>query len=219
MQLYKVVMNGALLGQDIKNMLYYRTFVNFDISGFTMAGAQELAESVRDHVWADWKNVVSPSYTLESIDVYPLSDNLQLMYQLPTTLDVHEEGAHGGGDNLPPSAAMNIKFGLEPKLIGDNLFAPKRGYIAIAGMLEGDWNAGRMVGTFAEEINPGSFRAHVKARCNTLSNDLPYTLDPVAWAPIRFKRSVFGLIEGWADIQSASYSEKLRWRRSREIEN
>ena len=80
---YKAVFNGSCKGQDIKNILYYRSGLGMDVLGLTLAGTEALAGNLKQEVWPALKNWLTPDYVLETIDVSAINDEFQLVYQMP----------------------------------------------------------------------------------------------------------------------------------------
>ena len=218
MAFYKLVMNGQFLGQDLKNILYYRTGVGVDIGGLTLGGAAELAEQFKQEVWSKWSDAISNGYLLESIDVYAFNQGLQLMYTLPYTLNVQEPGGNNG-DPLPPSAYVMVRFGFDAQVIGNNLVAPKRGYVCVGGLHEGQQESGRLTGSILDNVLPTTVRGRFKILADALAQNLESVTPPVIFFPIRAKPVLGGLFQGWADVASARYEDRILWRRSRMLED
>ncbi len=214
---YKVVLNGRLHGQDIKNILWYRTGIGFDIGGLTLGGAKELADNVEQEVWRfAWKQAVSREYMLQTIEVYPINDNFQLAYSMPYSKNVNETGERIGSGTFSPAACVNIKFNLESVPIGQNFLAPKRGYIAVAGITEDDCNPD---GTIKQALffSPDTPWGKLAEK---LSSNLENVLPPVVFFPVRVRLvdnpvSSAPLFLGWADVQGAVVDYNVSWRRSR----
>ena len=126
---YKVVLNGASMGQDIKNVLYYRSGLGVDVLGLTLAGTEALAGNIKQEVWPALKQWLTTDYVLETIDVSAINDEFQLVYQMPFSLPVGETGVE---DRVlaGPALCANFKFNLEPTGIANGIKPPSRGYIA-----------------------------------------------------------------------------------------
>jgi len=214
---YKLIVNGTLKGQDIKNIFYYRTGIGVDVGGIALGGAPELAQEFYDEVWPSWKAAVSNLYTLEQIEVYPINATFQLAYSLPHIKLVQETGTVPG-ELFSPAACVNIRFNLESMPITQIITAPKRGYVAIAGVTEGQVTDGLLdMGFFNNDIN--SF----KALGNKLAQNIESVLPPVIFFPIRVKLVDNPLADsplwtGYADIAGATVTRSVSWRRSRRPE-
>lgn len=218
MGFYKVVLNGQMLGQDVKSMLYYRTGVGIDIMGLELGGTKTLAEQVKQEIWPKWKDCVSNGFLMESIDVYAFNQNFQLVYSLPYTLGVQEAGGNNGAP-LPPSAYFMMKFGFDNQVIGEAQLAPKRGYVCVGGLYEAQQDSGRMAGSILDNLTQNTVRGRYTLLAEALAANLESLTPPVIYFPIRVKRVLGGLWSGWADIASCRYDDKLRWRRSRMLED
>jgi hypothetical protein len=219
MAFYKAVLNGQMNGQAIRNILYYRTGVGIDIGGLQLGGAPALAQSLKEQVWDGALQVaVSEQYVLESIDITAFNDTFQLLYTLPYTLPVGEQG-NQPGESLGPAACIMVKFGFDSQLIGLNLLAPRKGYVVFAGLIESAVNGGRLVGSVADESNPNSYRRAWKDVASALAQNIESISPPVVWFPVRVKRLPTGLFSGWADISNAVYEDRVLWRRSRQLED
>ena len=218
MGFYKVVLNGNMLGQDIKSMLYYRTGVGVDVLGLELGGAKTLAEQVAQEVVPKWLDCVSNGFVMESVDVYPFNDTFQLMYSLPYTLNIGEPG-HNNGEPLPPSAYIMIKFGFDSQVIGEAQLAPKRGYVCVGGLYEGQQDSGRLSGSWLDNVTLNTIRGRFTALADQLAENLESLTPPVIYFPIRAKRVLGGLWNGWADVASARYEDRILWRRSRMLED
>lgn len=210
---YKLVMNGQASGQDIKNVFYYRTGPGVDIGVFDFAGAAALAGNFKQEVWSKIKELLTNEYQLETIDVSPINDEFQLVYQMPYSLAVSESGLYDGA-SYGPAACMNIKFVLEPTTILNGIKPPSRGYVALgpigASMVDeaGYILTGQLTGPNMVNL--------LAAVAQNLEQVLPV---PASWWPIRLKQSriLGGLIhwESFADIKGAVCSRRASFRRSR----
>lgn len=217
---YKVVLHGSVSGQDVDNILYYRTGVGVDVSGLTLGGAEELATQVRSEIWNEpMYNAMSTAYELVSIIVYPINEDFQLVYSSPFELPVNEVGSLSG-PIMTPMSCINIKFNLERVLVGDDLLAPTRGYVAVGPVREQDIDdAGRIVGSLFN--NPENY---FKVLADALSANLENALPPVIWFPVRVRiqrNPISGnaLWTGYADISSAAVQPVMSFRRSRRVES
>lgn len=217
---YQVVFNGSYQGKDNRCSLYYRTAIDLG-EAFGFGGAAELAEEVNQEIVPSWLGLKPNGYVLDSIDVYPRNNAFELLYQLPYKLPVQQHGAMGGwnGQMDSPGLCMNIRFNLEPRLIGlQAVTAPKRGYIAV-GPLPSTWlgDDGQLTGTLLE--NPTS---EVNALCAAISQNLESIDPPAIWYPIRVAQHYGGvgagnISWGWADVRGAVCDKYVSFRRSRRI--
>jgi hypothetical protein len=210
---YKVVMNGSANGQDIKNILYYRAGVGVDMTGLPMAGASALAGNIKQELWPKMKQLLCNQYTLETIDVSPINNEFELIYQMPHSLAVGETGAQTA-PSFGTAACYNFKFQLEPTSILNGVKPPSRGYIALGpipadkvgedGYVNTDYLTNSQVLDFAAALG---------------SNIEQLVPAPQTWYPIRLKQSriLGGLIhwESYADVSGAVISRRASFRRSR----
>ena len=210
---YKAVLNGSAQGQDIKNVLYYRSGIGVDVSGLTLAGTEALAGNIKQEIWPKMKVIMPDDYTLETIDVSAINDEFQLVYQMPYSELVMEAGTQGA-PIVGPAQCMNVKFNLEPTSILNGIKPPARGYIAV-GPLPG--------GTVEEtgflsvaHMNSANTQAFVASLAANIKQLLPV---PFVWYPIRLKQSriLGGLVhwEAYSDVKGAVLSRRASFRRSR----
>lgn len=214
MAFYKVVLNGVCMGQDIRNILYYRSGAGLDVSGMVMAGAEALAGNINQELVPTFLAASSDNYMLESIDVYPISEGFQLLYQMPYSLAVGLNGQAAG--SIPgPAVCINFKFMLEATSIINGVKPPSRGYMAFGPvntnvigedgfLLPGVLGAGGQFMNLAEKLS------------QNIEQLVPV---PASWYPIRLKqnRLLGGLIqwESYADIKGCLISRRVSFRRSR----
>lgn len=139
--LYKVVLNGAFEGVQINNILWYRSNVEAGtgyVGDLVINSAEAIANSVKNHIWEDHMRQEMPSgYTLATIDVYPYNNVFELIYTLPFSLSVQDQGTVTNQNTLPPACSANLRFNLRPNLIDIPGFpAPKRGWVKLAPIQE-----------------------------------------------------------------------------------
>jgi len=213
MTIYKVVLNGQCQGQDIKNILYYRTGFEIDISGLTAGGTVECAQAVKSMVWPLLKAVLPVSFEMQDISCYVYdSQDFHLMYQNPTILGVQENGLRAGSLNGPAPCAI-LRFSLEPHIIlVDGPKPPKRGYLAVGPMID-EWiqDSGEMLLGTVEQLEWDLV-------CAALSNNIGTILPPSNFFPIRVHQDkVLGLwkITSFADVRDCSIRTGSSFRRSR----
>jgi hypothetical protein len=220
---YKVVLNGNYMGKDILNSLYYRTALDLAGGAFGLGGAVELAEEIEQEIVPAWMNCKPASYSLQSIDIYPRNNAFELLYQLPFKKEIGLQGTAGlGGQGLDgPMTCVNIRFNLEPQLIGlQAVSAPKRGYIAL-GPIPSAWieDSGKLTDSFF--FTPESVLNVLKTR---LAENLESIDPPCVWFPIRVSEhsGALGLGNiswGIADVMSCTVDEYTSKRSSRRIHN
>lgn len=210
---YKLVMNGTASGQDVRNIFYYRTGPGVDMTGFIMAGAEALAGNFKQEVWPKIKWLLCDQYTLETIDVTPINNEFELMYQMPYSLVVGETGYQASG-SYGVSSVINFKFQLEPTTILNGINPPKRGYVALGPI------PASMVGEDGYVTNGFMNVAEMTDLRNALAANIEQVLPvPQVWFPVRLKqtRILGGLIhwESVADIKGCVVSRRASFRRSR----
>jgi hypothetical protein len=210
---YKLVMNGSAAGQDIKNILYYRSGPGVDMSGFPFAGAEALAANFVQEVWPAVKKYLANDYLLETVDVSPINDEFQLLYQMPHSLAVGQNG-EAVGVTTGPALCMNVKFILEPTTIVNGIKPPARGYLAL-GPIPADYvdESGYIKNLVLNHVDMAAMLA---ALGSNIEQVLPV---PQVWYPIRLKqnRILGGLIhwESYSDVKGAVLSRRASFRRSR----
>jgi len=211
---YKAVLNGSANGQDIKNILYYRSGVGVDMTGLPLAGAAALAGNIKQEIWPKMKSFMCNQYTLETIDVSPINDEFQLIYQMPHSEVVGEQGTQTLV-SLGPAVCAIFKFGLEPTSILNGIKPPSRGYLAV-GPIPANWidEEGHFQNVNLESANAVDGLAAAFAQ--NIEQLVPA---PQTWYPIRLKQSriLGGLIhwESYADISSCMMTRRASFRRSR----
>lgn len=219
MAIYRVVLNGSAHGQAIINNLYYRTGVGVDIDGLSIGGADTLAKCVKEQVWPKFKECVTTSYKLNTIDVYPFRDGtFDLLYQNPWTEQVLQNGERTANSDGPGNCVI-LKFNLEPTAILPNgIKPPKRGYIAL-GPINSEWldDSGKIADTWLLRTDPilGNL-------CDALAANLESLLPPVVFYPIRVHtdRLIAGFkITSFADVNGCVPRQRASFRRSRMVEN
>jgi hypothetical protein len=213
MAFYKVVLNGQAYGQDIKNILYYRTGLGVDIAGLTVGGTVELANSVRAIIWPLMKQVLTDSYRLEDITASVYNDGtFDLVYQNPTTVQVGENGVRAGTLNGPATCAI-VKFSLEPTmLIANGPKPPKRGYVAIGPLCDDQ------IGNGGSMVLDGLEDAKWTALCFALANNVVSLIPPAVFFPVRMHQDkVLGVFRftSFADVRDAMVRNMASFRRSR----
>lgn len=211
---YKVVMHGASYGQDVINILWYRLGVDILPTTLNLSGAEDLANNIKTEVWDAAKGAMSPDYILRSIDVYPFNGLFDLIYSTPFTLDVNEPGnraAVAAGGMNGPAPCVIVKLNLEPTTLLSGINPPRRGYLALGPVQDGDVaNNGVLTPTAL-----GLWQDIADLYAANIEQVLPA---PAAWFPIRV-RTVRALgvttVVGFADVQSAVARAVVSFRRSR----
>lgn len=218
---YEAVLNGSFKGKDFRNTLYYRTEVDVMGGAFGFGGARELAQCIIDQVVPSYLDVHPTDYLLEQVEIHPRNAIFEAMYQLPFYQEVNQHGTcnamAGGYDS--PALCINVRFNLEPQVIGLQAFtAPKRGYISI-GPMASSWlnDDGKVIDVLITDEN-----TQIHQLCADISKDLVGVLPPALFAPIRVAKhygSAAGGFLGWgyADVQGATFDEYASFRRSRRI--
>lgn len=214
---YRVDLNGALEGQVIKNTLYYKSEVELLPDVFPSMGAAAVAANVYQEIWSlGMKQTVSQNYTLNNIQVMPYNELFELIYSMPYTLSVIETGEITG-DCMPPSTAVNIHFNLKAMSATAAMLAPKRGYVAIAGIGESRQASGLLVSTFWNDPLSGFGLLAQK-----LGENLQEITPPMVWVPVRMRPTSAGgatLVKwlGTAEVMDAYVQPVLSNRRSRKL--
>jgi hypothetical protein len=218
MAIYRAVMNGTYMGQNIVNNLYYRTGVGFDLDGLSLGGAKELALCIKNQVWPKWKFCMTSEYKLEDITVYPYHDGtFDLMYQNPWTENVMEAG-NGPAETDGPGICAILKFNLEGTAILTNgIKPPKRGYVAV-GPIQSAWidNSGALTDTV---FLPADSRLNELGVA--LAGNLESLLPPVIFFPVRVsQKNILGIWKpvSFADVNGVKVRRRTSFRRSRMIE-
>jgi hypothetical protein len=215
--LYKVVLNGQAFGQDIKNILYYRTGLGIEVGGLFMAGAQDMADAVHQQIWPALRACVTSDYYLQSIFVYPYNQEFRLAYQNPYEKGINEAGT-AGSNSVGPAACFNIRFNLEPtSIVTNGPKPPKRGYIAV-GPISRDWigDSGLLIQDNALHFPREKFEALTEKLAGNIGTSF---FNTNAYFPVRVRvnRVLGGLVafESFADVNNAVVQERLSYRRSR----
>ena len=219
MAIYKVVLNGAFQGKDIKNILYYRNGVGIDICGLTVGGTVELSAAVRAMVWPALSLVLPDSYELQDITTYVYNqETFALLYQNPTTEGVQEPGLVSGVTFNGPAPCAIVRMALEPTLfLLNGPKPPKRGYLAIGPLSDG-W-----IKDNGEVLLDTGHKASWDVVCAALANNVETILPiPAVFFPIRVHQDkILNLwkITSFADVRDATVRTFSSYRRSRMPEN
>lgn len=219
---YKVTLNGVFQGKDNRNTLWYRSAIDPLDGVFGLGGAPKLAELIDENIIDAYLQLKPSAYTLQSLDIYPISEAFSLLYQLPYRHPVDRPGLGASVSGYDSTAlCINMRFNLEPVLVGlDNLTAPRRGYIAVGPLLS-SWldDKGQMVESLFS--TPGN---DFDVLCQCLSMDLTSLTPPVAFFPIRVSAKYGvggvggGIVDwGYADVGSCTFDRFSSYRRSRRV--
>ena len=219
MAIYKVILNGQAFGQDIKNVLYYRTGVGIDISGLTIGGTKELCDAVETMVWTPMRAVITGEYQLQEISAYVYdAQTFHLIYQNPYTKGVGEGGLFATTLNGTAPCAI-IKFDLEPHVVFANgFYPPKRGYMAFGPIGQDEVDADGSI------LYPTGRKLLWDAMCLALASNVETILPiPAVFFPIRVRQDKVGLtgsaqIVSWSDVRDATVRDLTSFRRSRQAE-
>jgi len=217
MALYKVVLNGNSVGQDVKNILYYRSGIGVEIGGLGFGGTLELGNAVKAMVWPKMKNVLTANYTLQDITTYVYEDGtFNLIYQNPVTVSVGEQGARPGETNGPAVCAI-AKFQLEPTIIVTNgIKPPKRGYLAIGPLIDNQVTSGGRLNT--SDPSQQNWDELASALGGNVEQLLPV---PFIWFPVRVHTdTILGVLKiaSYADVSGVTWRDRTSYRRSRQPE-
>ena len=211
---YKLVMNGSCRGQDIRNILYYRTTSVLSEVDFPFAGAEALAANFVQEVWPEVKYLYANDYTLDTVDVYPINDEFEMVYQMPYSLAVGEAGSQSDA-HVGPASCLNIKFVLGATTILNGIVPPRRGYLAV-GPIPAAWIGEDGYLTNAVMNVDQNVKDAVDAFASNVEQIIPV---PNLWSPVRLKqnRILGGLIhwESWSPVKGAVLSRRASFRRSR----
>lgn len=213
MAVYKCVLNGQAMGQDIKNILYYRNGIGIDLGGLTVGGTVEVANAIKTTVWPLMKPVLPTAYTLQDITAYVYNEEtFALLYQNPTTVGVQETGLATGNMNGPAPCAI-IRMALEPTaFLVNGPKPPKRGYVAIGPLLDSE-----VTNTGEVDLSGGN-QATWDALCFALANNIETLIPPAVFFPIRVHQDkILGIwtITSFADVRDATVRTQSSFRRSR----
>lgn len=208
---YDVVLHGRYRGQNIFNILHYRTGEDFIPGDFNLAGAPEVANAVKTAIWTNGiKSRMHEEYLLDKVVVYPRNPAFATIYSMPYTLEVGEYGVKYGA-TVGPSTCVIVRLNLENTSVFNGFFPPKRGYLAIGPIEEAAIdNDGNLEGAdFA------AWASSVECFADDLHTGL---LGLETFYPIRVStRKIAGVLtlRGWSDIVSTSVRHKTTFRRSR----
>lgn len=218
---FKCVFNGVCQGQDVKNILYYRTGIGVDLGALGFSVAEDVANVVFENIWDPYMRDCMPNdYTMETLDVYPINDAFQLVYQNPFHHTVSQAGTdaqvHAG-----MTQCLNIQFSLEPTAIWENgIRPPKRGYVAIGPIAAAYVDeAGFVPNLYYSDPN---WKFHQLAA--RLQMDLPFAtsigtnLYPIRVRTRKLNLDPLGMFDAYADINGASVQKRVSNRKSRRPE-
>lgn len=212
---YKVVCNGSMLGQHIMNTFYYQSIFELLDDDLPFAGAMGVATNFKQEVWdTAWRGLVSSDYSLTNITVTPLTTDFKPIYTMPYVLSVSEAGG-GSSENFGARACVNIHFNLKSQGILEGVSAPKRGYVAIAGLEKDHAEDGKLKQTFWADPTAAYGKLAEK-----FTENLQELNGLTVWQPIRARQAeVIGtnlaMWTGVAEIVGASVDPVVSFRRSR----
>jgi len=203
---YEVILNGTAMGQDIRNILFYRTGVGIDYLGLSLAGADVVAGMVKAQLWDSaapltnyaMRDVMPSSYRLEGITVVPRDNGFQFVYQNPYTLAVNEDGTANADTNSVGQGVV-MKFNLEPTPLLQQFVAPKTGWCMFSPVSQNHFLEDGRITT--EHL---AYWTQFGVR---LSENLESLVPPLIIFPIRVRRvNVGGIlsISGWADVNGCA---------------
>lgn len=219
MAFYKVVLNGECVGQDVKNILWYRTSALDILQDVLLEGENRLAHEILSKVWVtpigwteggqSFSDVQSIHYTLESIDVYGYEDGYGLVSSDPYHLSVGAVGAVSG--DIMGSVPCYVLVANTKQVIGPGVGLPKGGYIAVGPVTEAAvGNDGQVNQAVVDDMNDFGVR---------LGTELLSGL-PGEWTfiPIRVRTigagGVFSSIT-YKDVQNFQCKNFISFRKSR----
>jgi hypothetical protein len=208
---YDAVLHGLYNSQAIVNVLHYRLGIDAIPGDLNLAGAEELANGIKDNVWPHLKAVQPAAYTLEDITVYPRNDSFALIYQTPFLLPVNEAGTSGGWSGTGASPCVILRAHLEPTTIVEGFIPPRRGYLAIGPVAETSVDdTGHLVS--------GALDAY-QTLGDALATNIVSLVPAAVFFPIRVSvhKELGGLLtlRGWADVDQFVVRPLASHRRSR----
>lgn len=208
---YRVILAFSAWGQVVQNVLYYRLGLSALPGGWSLAGAQQLAEAIQSKVWDDvLKSAVSAGVTLETITVYPYNGDFDPVVNLPYVLTVNEIGT-ATGTTAGPASNVTCSFNIEPQTAGLNgWFPPKRGSVAFGPIRENDTGEDGRLTTTAQ--------AFFAQKLAILASDIWDVADLAVFWPCRISTTkVAGVLtlRGFSDVSGVTIRDVAKFRRSR----
>lgn len=212
MPFFRVTLDGVHVGQNIVNVLWYRTTFPVPTLGDFLGYAEALAAEVEESVWDNGapdclKSTMLSTYTLQNIVVNGVDDDGAFISTDPYVLPVNEAG--GWAQTSDSSALCAImKANLEPAF-GPGIGLPRRGYLAIGPLASiGVENNGLLSATVQDALI---------ALGLLLAANITTEFPPGVFYPCRVRRNPTGLPFpfGYRDVSSFVPRARVSWRRSR----
>jgi hypothetical protein len=212
MSFYRTSLVGAVAGQAVINVLWYRSGISLpgvDLLGFLDAINAEIQQTIWDNGSpGNMRDALPASYTLVSIETVGYADNYELLVDSPVTRSVNQSGNTDANTNGPAVCAI-LKANLEPA-IGPGVGLPKKGYLAIGPLTDSAvQNDGRLASTTQTVMNTlGS----------ALASNIVTEAPPAILYPIRTRVTrVAGIVTyiGYRDVNGFVCRPVAKFRRSR----
>lgn len=212
MAIFSVALNGICAGQDIVNVLYYRTVSPIvtiaDFLDYAAAIAAEVDENIWDRASGDDMRFLLPDdYTLTNITVNGMDDDGVQLTTTPYVRPVNETGSNTVNFDTPALCAI-LKFNLEPAF-GPGVGLPTRGYLALGPLSNDDVASSGL-------INAANLIT-IQGVANRFAENI-ITVAPVGtFFPVRIRINPTGLPFplGYRDISSVAVRPAASFRKSR----
>jgi len=212
MPFMRVALDGVHVGQNIVNILYYRTTSPIPSVLDFLGYAEAIAAEVLANIWhasgaTSLQEQQPTTYTLQNITVSGIDEDGLALTTTPYVLPVNEAGERA---QTSDSSALVVimKANLEPAF-GPGTGLPKRGYLAI-GPVTSDRieNNGLLTEGGLDAFNDLGV---------VLAQNIVTELPPGTFYPVRLRFNPSGLPfpVGYRDVSSFVPRQRVSWRRSR----
>lgn len=214
---YDLHLVGRANGQEIRNTFGYRLGAGVDASIFPLWGAQPVAEEFQQEVLPAILDCIGDNYAADRIEVYPHNGLGLVVLSLPYVKFLNNQVGKQTSDDIGPAAYVTMRANLEPMTLLESFTAPKRGWVNIGPICEGQITNGR--------LEEGWFNTGTTAfgrLATAMSKNLEGIDPPAVYYPVRLaKKTILKAVTvvGYADVMDWSVNPVMKMSRSRLPEN
>lgn len=219
MTFYQVRVRGSDGGQNVINLLWYRDPSIFGTLGEYIGIANALSDAVYNQVVKSQTpayprglgllDAISSNYALQDIEVFAYNSLFAPISSTPVTNPYAGSGVRSAATN-GPAPCINMRARMEP-VLGPGIGTPKRGYLAIGPVADGDIDP-------TGHVTP-AWIPFMDSLGDNLSTNVPIVLPlPTIFFPIRVRVTrLAGVVVaiGYRDVSDFVTDRVAKFRRSR----